>query len=62
MNGGEKVRGHFIRIEIPQGRIKEIMDRLDKAQEEIQDCYCELARLGVVTIKEAPSKDDAPED
>ena len=41
-----------IHIEVPQGRVKEILDRLQKAQETIRDCYDELENLGVLTIKE----------
>ncbi len=41
-----------IRIEVPQGRVKDILDRLQEAQETIRDCYDELEQLGVLTIKE----------
>lgn len=41
-----------IRIKIPDGKVKEIMDRLDKAQREINDCYHELSSLGVLVIEE----------
>ena len=41
-----------IRIEIPDGKVRELMERLDRAQEEIYECYSELQRLGVVTVKE----------
>ena len=41
-----------IHIEIPEGRVKEILDELTKAQETIYKCYAELERLGVLTIKE----------
>ena len=41
-----------IRIEIPDGRVKEILDTLTEAQETIRQCYDELVRLGVVTIKD----------
>lgn len=44
--------GFSIRIDVPDGKVKEIMDRLDKAQEEIYACYAELQNLGVVTITE----------
>lgn len=49
-------------LEIPEGRLEEIFDRLHKAEAEIDQCYNELRYLGVVRIKKAPSdKDDAPE-
>lgn len=41
-----------ITIEIPEGRLAEILDRLTAAQEEISECYAELRDLGVVTIRE----------
>ncbi len=47
-----------IYIEFPEGKVKQIMDRLSKAQREISDCYDELVNLGVVTIKKAPSEKD----
>lgn len=53
----------LVLMEIPEGRLAEIFDRLHKAEQEISNCYNELRYLGVVRIKEAPSKkDDAPED
>ena len=50
------MNNYGISIEVPEGRIKEIFDRLTKAQEEIYACYTELAGLGVVKITE---KDDS---
>lgn len=41
-----------IAIEIPEGKLTEILDRLTAAQEEISKCYEELRNLGVVTIRE----------
>lgn len=41
-----------IAIEIPEGKLKEILERLTAAQEEISKCYDELRDLGVVTIRE----------
>jgi len=37
-------------IEIDDSKIKKIMDRLDKAQQEIYDCYNELQNLGFLKI------------
>ena len=49
-------------LEIPEGRLAEIFDRLHKAEKEIDQCYNELRYLGVVHIKKASSaKDDALE-
>jgi hypothetical protein len=44
-------------MEIPEGRLAEIFDRLHKAEQEISNCYNELRYLGVVRIKEAPPKE-----
>ena len=52
------MNNYAIRLEIPEGRVKEVLDRLTKAQQEIVDCYDELRRLGVLTIREE-SKEDA---
>lgn len=41
-----------ISIEIPEGRVKEILDKLTEAQETIWLCYRELEALGVVTMRE----------
>ena len=41
---------YAIRIRVPEGRVKEILDRLTKAQETICRCYDELTELGVVEI------------
>lgn len=41
-----------IAIEIPEGKLEEILERLTAAQEEISKCYDELRDLGVVTIRE----------
>lgn len=46
---------YAIDIEIPEGKVKEILDRLTEAQETIYECYTELTKLGVLTIKEATS-------
>lgn len=42
----------YIRIEVPEGKVKEIIDRLNAAQEVIYHCYDELTQLGVLTVKE----------
>ena len=43
---------YSIRIEIQAGKVKEILDRLNAAQETIYHCYQELQDLGVVVVKE----------
>lgn len=39
------------RIEIQDGEIQKILDRLTQAQEEIYSCYTELENLGIVVIR-----------
>ena len=46
------VNGCYIRIEIPDGELKAIMDEINKAQETIYKCYNRLQDLGVIIIKE----------
>lgn len=41
---------YLIEIEIEDGKVEEIMTRLDKAQEEIRKCYDELQNLGILKI------------
>lgn len=46
------MNNYGIHIEIPEGKIKEILDKLTKAQKTIYECYNELEQLGVVTVRE----------
>lgn len=41
-----------LRICVPEGKVKEILDRLTEAQKTIYECYNELQQLGVLTITE----------
>lgn len=41
----------LIQIEIPEGKLKVIMDELSQAQETIYRCYSQLRDLGVVVIR-----------
>ena len=43
---------YIIRLEIPDGKVEEILDRLTAAQETIRECYQELEDLGVLVVKE----------
>lgn len=43
---------YSIRIKVPEGRVREILDRLTAAQETISECYEELRNLGVVVVEE----------
>ena len=43
-----RMTGYQIEIEAPEGELGRIMERLDKAQEEIRECYRELQCLGVI--------------
>ncbi|WP_154658792.1 hypothetical protein [Agathobaculum desmolans] len=46
------MNNYAIHIEIPEGRVQEILNELTVAQETIRRCYDELTRLGVITVKE----------
>ena len=43
------MNGYSVRMEVKEGEIKKIMDRLTKAQETIYECYGELQELGILT-------------
>ena len=45
-------------IEIEDGRLKEIMERLNKATEEIYESYAALEKLGVIKLKEKTASGD----
>ena len=45
------MNSYGIRIVVPEGKVKEILDRLTAAQK-INDCYQELRDLGVLVIEE----------
>lgn len=47
-----------IQIEVPEGEVKAVLDKLTEAQETILNCYYELDRLGVLTIKEKNASDN----
>lgn len=49
------MNGYSVRMEVKEGEIKKIMDRLTKAQETIYECYGELQELGVLTV--VPNED-----
>lgn len=38
-------------VEISEGKLDEIMNRMKKAQKEIYDCYRELQELGILKVK-----------
>lgn len=44
------MNNYSIRIEVPEGELSKILNKLNKAQETIYECYQELERLGVVKL------------
>jgi hypothetical protein len=44
------MQNYGIRIEIPEGEVKKILNELTQAQEKIRECYTKLENLGVITI------------
>lgn len=52
---GEMMRRYMIRIDVPEGEVKEILEELDKAQQTIYNCYSRLEAMGVINIIEKPS-------
>lgn len=51
------MNAYSIGIEIEEGKVKEILDRLTTAQEEIYNCYSELERLGILQIKKVDANE-----
>ena len=47
---------YAIRIEVPDGKVRELLERLDAAQQEIYNCYRELDELGVLTMQRVDEK------
>lgn len=45
----------LVMLEVKEGQVQEILDRLTAAQDEIRDCYYELEKIGVLTIAKADS-------
>lgn len=43
--------GFGVNIVVEDGKLNEVLNRLARAQEEIQQCYFELERMGVLVIK-----------
>ena len=57
--GVEKLTRYRVQMEIPEGKIDEIMTRLENAQEEIYKCYDELVQLGVLNVIPADVEEKA---
>lgn len=62
MGGEVGMHGYGVNIIVEDGELEKILARLSAAQEEIQQCYFELERLGVLIIKKPPDKSDGPKD
>lgn len=45
-------------VEVKDGKLGEIAERMQKAMDEIRDCYDELKELGLVTIKKETASED----
>lgn len=43
---------YLVQLEMPKGKVGEILEKLGSAQETIRECYQELEELGVLVIKE----------
>ena len=46
------VNKYAVQLEMPKGKVGEILEKLSSAQETIRECYQELEGLGVLVIKE----------
>ena len=52
MRGVKPVNKYLVHLEMPKGKVGEILEKLSSAQETIRECYQELEDLGVLVIKE----------
>lgn len=52
------MQGYGVNIVVEGGELGKILARLSAAQEEIQQCYFELERLGVLVIKKPSDESD----
>lgn len=46
---------YLVHLEMPKGKVGEILEKLSSAQETIRECYQELEDLGVLVIKDLAS-------
>ena len=60
--GSERMQGYGVNIIVEGGELEKILARLSAAQEEIQQCYFELERLGVLVIKKPSDESDGKKD
>lgn len=60
--GSERMQGYGVNIVVEGGELEKILARLSAAQEEIQQCYFELERLGVLVIKKTSDESDGKKD
>ena len=49
------MNSYRIQIEVPEGEVKRLLDKITDAQDTIGECYQKLEELGVLVIKENPS-------
>lgn len=58
----KRMQGYGVNIVVEGGELEKILARLSAAQEEIQQCYFELERLGVLVIKKPSEESDGSKD
>lgn len=46
-----------VQLEIPEGEVQKVLDRLTAAQQEIYNCYTELENLGVLVVRREDGKE-----
>ncbi len=51
---------YLMEIEINEKKIDEIMERLEKAKEEVYRCYSDLKELGVIHFTADDAQDSTP--
>ena len=55
-------RGFFVHIKSSDSHFCEVMEKMQEALSIVYSCYNELREMGILTIEEAPSKDDSAQE
>ena len=54
---GEGMNKYNVQLEVPEGEVQKVLDRLTAAQQEIYNCYTELENLGVLVVRREDGKE-----
>lgn len=54
---GDGMNKYNVQLEVPEGEVQKVLDRLTAAQQEIYNCYTELENLGVLVVRREDGKE-----